>query len=293
VVTPLASLVDRLRPDDLPPIPGRWAVGSAGRALALAALASHSDRTVLAVTPGEREAEELVDDLELFTARVLFLPAWETLPFEHVSPNAQTMALRSRARHRLARADPGTVVVAPVRAVVQRTSPSPVEPLAFERGVEMDLSHLTGRLASLGYHRSERVEGRGEFAVRGGIVDIFPAQGDVAVRIDFWGDEVEDLRTFSVASQRSAEPVDRVEAYPARELRSEGGIAERAAELVTAEPWAAGTFERLANGQMFSGMESWLPWLVPERSVLDEAGAALVVLVEPARARDRARDLMK
>src|SRR5690606_691528 len=123
----------------------------------------------------------------------------------------------------------------------------------------VDLSRL---LARLGYHRTDRVETRGEFAVRGGILDVFPAQEDRPVRVDFWGDEVEELRFFTVASQRSAEPVDRVDVYPARELRPEGEVAERASALVTSEPWAADTFEHIAGGQVFPGMESWLPWLV-------------------------------
>src|SRR5690606_26305011 len=240
----------RLRPDGLRAVPGRWAVGTGGRAFAIAALAAHQDRPVLVVTPGEREAEELVEDLELFCGDVLLLPAWETLPFEHVSPNAQTMAMRARARHRLAEGRPGLVVVAPVRGVVQKVSPSPVEPIRFERGMEVDLSELTHRLASFGYHRSDRVESRGEFAVPGGIVDVFPAQAGMPVRVDCWGDEVEDLREFTVANQRSADQVDSVEVYPARELRPEGEIADRAARLVETEPWAADTFERIATGQM-------------------------------------------
>ncbi len=292
-MTPLAALVERLRPDDLPAVPGRWAVGTGGRAFAIAALAAHQDRPLLVVTPGEREAEELVEDLELFSPDVLLLPAWETLPFEHVSPNAQTMAMRARARHRLAEGTGGLIVVAPVRGVVQKVSPSGVEPITFERGMEVDLTELTQRLASFGYHRTDRVESRGEFAVRGGIVDVFPAQADMPVRIDFWGDEVEDLREFAVATQRSADRLDSVEVYPARELRPEGEIAERAARLVETEPWAAETFERIATGQTFPGMESWIPWLVPDRTLLDEVGHAVVVLVDPSRARDRARELMK
>jgi transcription-repair coupling factor (superfamily II helicase) len=293
VVTPLARLVDRLRPSDLPSVPGRWVVGSGARAFALAGLAQRSEQPVVVVTPGEREAEDLVDDLSLFVPEPLLLPAWETLPFEHVSPNAYTMATRARARQRLEQGGAGTIVVAPVRAAVQRISPSSVEPLVFEPGVEMDLENLARRLADLGYHRSDRVEGRGEFAVRGGIVDVFPAQEETPVRIDFWGDEVEELRTFSVASQRSEGPVARLEVYPARELRPEAQVAELATELVASEPWAAGTFERIAQGQMFAGMASWLPWLAPEATLLDVVGEALVVLVDPARARDRARDLVK
>ena len=293
VVIPLASLVDRWRPADLPSIPGRWAVGTGARAFAVAGLARHTGRPLLVVTPRERDAEELVDDLALFVEDALLLPAWETLPFEHVSPNAQTMALRARARHHLATGGEGTVVVGSVRAVVQRLSPSVVDPIHMETGGEVDVTDLARRLAALGYHRTDRVEGRGEFAVRGGILDVFPAQSDVPVRVDFWGDVVEELRTFSIGSQRSEDPVRFAALYPARELRPEGEVADRAAELVSAEPWAAGTFERLATGQMFPGMESWLPWVADDRCLLDDLGNAAVVLAEPSRARDRARDLVK
>ncbi|CAN5788440.1 transcription-repair coupling factor [soil metagenome] len=292
LVTPLARLVDRWRPTDLPPLPGRWVVGPGGRAFVVAGLAHHADRPTLVVVPGELDAEELVDDLELFTESVALLPAWETLPFEHVSPNVRTMALRCRARHLLAQGRGDTIVVGSVRAVVQRVSPSAVAPLSLEPGTEIDVTDLTRRLAALGYHRADRVEGRGEFAVRGGIVDVFPAHADAAVRIDFWGDEIEELRRFSIGSQRSEDQVPHLEVYPAREVRPEGEVATRARELVVSETWAGGTFERVATGQMFAGMESWLPWLTPPKSLLDEVDAT-VVLVEPSRARDRARDLVK
>ncbi len=292
-VSPLAPLLERLGSADLPSIPGRWAVGAGGRAFAVAGLASRVDTPLLVITPGERDAEELVDDLELFIESVLLMPAWETLPFEHVSPNAQTMAMRARARHRLAADGSGTVVVASVRAAVQRLSPSSFEPLVLVPGEEIDITELTRGLSSFGYHRTDRVESRGEFSVRGGIVDVFPAQKDVPVRIDLWGDEIEELRIFTVASQRSEQPVDVLEVYPAREMRPEGEIAARAAELVVEAPWAGGTFERIANGQIFSGMESWLPWLVAPRTLLDEAPGRGTVLVDPARGRDRARELIK
>ncbi|MGH8911475.1 MAG: transcription-repair coupling factor, partial [Acidimicrobiia bacterium] len=290
---PLAALVHRWDASDLPRAPARWVVGSGGRSFAIAGLARHSAGPLLVITPGERDAEDLVDDLDLFTDSAVVLPAWETLPFELVSPNAQTMALRARARHRLASGGAGTVVVGSVRAVIQRLSPSQVDPISIAPGMELDVTELARSLAGFGYHRTDRVEGRGEFAVRGGILDVFPAQADTPARIDFWGDEVEELRSFSPGSQRSEEPIALLEIYPARELRPEGVIARRAGELVVSEPWAAGTFERIAEGQMFSGMESWLPWLTEERSILDEAAGATVVLIDPARAKDRGRDLVK
>ncbi|MGH8874937.1 MAG: transcription-repair coupling factor, partial [Acidimicrobiia bacterium] len=303
---PLAPLVDRWRTTRFPTPPGRWVVPSGARAFALAGLAAaragdsgagtegRAAGPVLAVVPGEREAEELYDDLSLFTDDALLLPAWETLPFEHISPNAATMAARARARHLLGEGKPGTVAVASVRAVTQRLSPSAPDPVVLGPGDELAPDRLAGALAGLGYHRVERVESRGEFAVRGGIVDVFPAQAHEPVRLDYWGDLVEEARAFSVVTQRSLDPAGRLVAYPARELRPDPTVRARAGELLVRERWAAATWDRLAEGMMFQGMESWLPWLAEERTVIEELPSnGVVVLVEPIRAGDRSRELVK
>ncbi len=246
------------------------------------------------VVPGERDAEELADDIGLFTDVVHLMPAWETLPFEHLSPNASTMARRSQTRHALGEVSRGVVVVASVRAAVQRVSPSSPTPISLEKGSEAEPVELSRRLAEMGYHRTDRVEARGEFAVRGGIIDVFPAQGDEPARIDFWGDVVEDLRLFGVGDQRSREALERLDAYPAREFRPDGEVAARAQALLKTDPWNASIWDRLAEGSQFAGMESWLPWMADERSVLDEIDeSVMVVVVEPSRALDRARDLIE
>ena len=115
MTAPLAALVAAWTKDLDPTIPGRSIVPPNARAFILAATASRRDEPLLAIVPGEREAEDLVDDIGIFLDEVLHLPAWETLPFEHVSPNVVTMAKRIEARHRLGQ--PGAaVVVASVRA---------------------------------------------------------------------------------------------------------------------------------------------------------------------------------
>lgn len=293
MAAPLSALVDLWRPTHLPDVPGRWVVAPGGRAFAVAGLAARLGRPVLVVVPGEREASELVDDLGLFTDEARLLPAWETLPFEHLSPNLSTMALRAEARHRLAARRTGTVVVASVRAAIQRLSPSSPAPLRLAPAETVDVLELARRLAEMGYERTDRVEARGEFAVRGGIVDVFPAGSGEPVRFDFWGDEIEEIRTFSVSTQRSQGTVEEVEVFPAREFRPDPEVMDRARKLVTAEPWAASTWERLAAGQLFAGMESWMPWLAEARSLLDEAeelGVAVVV-VDPVEAEGRAVEL--
>nr|MDQ3293483.1 transcription-repair coupling factor [Actinomycetota bacterium] len=139
----------------------------------------------------------------------------------------------------------------------------------------------------------EQVEHRGEVAVRGSIVDVFPSTADRPVRIDLWGDEVDRLTEFSVADQRSTVDLDEVVVLPARELLPTPEVRARAVQLVGAEPWGREQWERLSEGLIFDGMESWLPWLAPEGRLLTDLlpAEAQVVLVEPRRLRDRAADI--
>lgn len=294
MAAPLAPVLHRWGIDLLPDFPGRLVVPPPLRAIVLAGMLRAADGPILAIVAGEREAEELTEDVALFDRRVVQAPAWETLPFEHVSPNVSTMARRAEARHRLAGDDP-VVVIASARAAAQRLSPSDTEPIHVARGAAVDFDHLVAALAAVGYQRTDRVETRGEFAVRGGIIDVFAAHGDEPVRIDFWGDEVEDLRIFSVASQRSADTVAAIDIYPAKELRVDDALAARAAELVHAAPWAADTWEQIAERISFGGIESWLPWLCDPRTLFDEAaaGSARLVVFDTGRVLARIGDLVK
>lgn len=121
-----------------------------------------------------------------------------------------------------------------------------------------------------------------------------PATANSPVRIDLWGDEVERLTEFSVGDQRSVASISEVEIHPARELLVTEEVAVRAARLVSAEPWGAAQWQRLADGETFDGMESWLPWLTDTEHVLFDLldADAQVLLVEPKRLADRGADLL-
>ena len=293
MAAPLAPLLAGWRSARLPDLDSVWSVAPGGRAFAIAGLFESLEETLLVIIPGESDAEELVDDLGLFTDKAVLAPAWETLPFEHVSPNTTTMARRSEARHRLVEGGPA-IVVASVRSAIQRLSHSAIAPITLTAGEGIELVELMTLLADSGYHRTDRVEARGEFAVRGGIVDIFPAQSDQPFRVEFWGDQIDEIRQFSVASQRSFESVESLVAYPAREVRPGTLLRERARRLIVDEPWAAATWDRISEGLLFPGIESWLPWLADERSLIDELEpSGHLIVVEPTRALDRCRDLVK
>ncbi len=291
---PLRALVDRWDGALPASASGRLVVPASLRAFYVAGVAALHETAVVAVVAGERDAENLSDDLELFADAVYPIPAWETLPFEHVSPNIATMAVRAAGRHRLRRARAGEVYVASVRAATQRVSPSDPAPVRVEVDTEIDREALIGSLAAAGYHRTERVEGRGEFAVRGGIIDVAPAQGGDPIRLELWGDLVDEIRSFSFGDQRSTGSVAALEAYPAREFRSDPEVAAAARRLLETEPWAAATWDRIIEGLLFPGIESWLPWLGAERTLFDEVPAGVRIIVfDPVRSHDRSRELVK
>ena len=295
------------------------AVATPAQAFVLAGLIRlGSRRPVLVVTSTGVAADQLAHDLEAFTdgggsdpstsdgpMDVEVFPAWETLPFERVSPDVATMGRRLRLLWQLG-GGTGTVgvgsrqpgiVVAPIKAVLQRLGPwrTAARPVVVAKGDQVAVDELVARLVGMGYRRESIVEHRGELAVRGGIVDVFPSTDDEPVRIDLWGDEVDRLTRFDVADQRSTDDLARVELFGCRELVADETMRKRAAGLVGSAPWGRHQWDRLADGDQFDGMESWLPWLADtEELVADLLGDdALVVLVEPRRVRDRAGELLE
>jgi len=316
--SPLAALPPLLRAHPaLADVLGRsnatLAASAAVQPFVVAGLAHFSELApILVVTPTLADAERLVDDLRCFlTEEVdsqgddspdlrsveLFAP-WETLPLERVSPDAHTMGRRLSVLWRLfgdgpVPGDPGLgVVVAPVRAVLQRLGPwrHAARPIVVRRGERIEQGELLERLIDHGYRREHQVEHRGEIAVRGGIVDVFPSTADTPVRIDLFGDEVDRLTTFDIGDQRSTGDIDTSVIFGCREMVLTDAMRARAGELAASGTFSRGQWERLAEGEAFDGMEAWLPWLAEDEMLLSDllGPGAQVVLVAPRRLRDRA-----
>ncbi len=261
-------------------------------------------RTVLAVTPTGREAEDLVAQLAdlVDPALVGYFPSWETLPHERLSPRSDTVGQRLAVLRRLVHpgqdeaTGPVRVVVAPVRSVLQPQVKGlgELEPLELQVGDEAPLDDVVRRLADAAYTRVDLVEKRGEFAVRGGIVDVFPPTDEHPLRVEFWGDEVEEIRAFAVADQRALEKVDRLWAPPCRELLLTDDVRRRAAELGAAHPALVEMTDKMAAGIAVEGMESLAPALVDEMELLVDLMPedSHVLVLDPERARARAHDLV-
>jgi transcription-repair coupling factor (superfamily II helicase) len=264
-------------------------------------LGRRESRAVLIVTATGREAEAVRAAVPCFLddAEVVEFPAWETLPHERLSPSAETVGKRLRALRRMRTwsGEGALVVVASVRAALQPivaglADIEPVELVAGGRGYS--IPELSARLVDLAYTRVDMVTRRGEFAVRGGLVDVFAPTDEHPLRLEFFGDELEQMRAFSVADQRSLpDAVPRAELPPSRELLLTPAVRQRAAEMAHEFPSFGQMLAKIAEGIPVEGMESLAPALVDRLVPLTEylpADAAIAVL-SPEKVSSRAASL--
>ena len=264
-------------------------------------------RFVLAVTATAREAEDLTAALGSFLPpdSVAYFPGWETLPHERLSPRLDTVGQRIAVLRRLAHpAQPGepngplAVVVTPVRSLLQpiMAGLGDLEPVALQAGQACELDDLLIRLVEIGYSRVNLVASRGEIAVRGGIVDVFPPTEEHPLRVEFFGDTIEEIRYFKVADQRSIGPAERgVWAPPCRELLLTPAVRERAKELADTHPALADPLGKLAEGIAVEGMEAFAPVLADRMELLIDyvPAAGIVLACDPERVRARAEELVR
>lgn len=276
--------------------------GSAARPLVIAALQRHSGKTLLVVTSTFREAEQLTSVLaDLLTEdEVAYYPAWETLPHERLSPRSDTVGRRLAVLRRLAGTDGQApkVVIAPVRALLQPqvAGLSQMLPVRLASGADYDMAQLATDLVAAAYTRVDLVERRGEFAMRGGIVDLFPPTATHPVRLDFFGDQIESIRPFHIADQRStAEQLDEIIAEPCRELLLTEQVRARARALSADHAELADILAKIAAGQAVEGMEALTPALVDHLEMLVEVLPAdsMVLVNDPEKVRARAADLVR
>ncbi len=276
---------------------------------------------LLVVTATGREADDLTTELKgVFGEAVAAFPSWETLPHERLSPGVDTVGARLMVLRRLAHPDdprvgpPLQVVVTTVRSLLQPMTPQLglVEPVTLAVGDDTSADGGGGfegvvtRLVELAYTRVDMVGRRGEFAVRGGILDVFPPTAEHPMRVEFWGDEVSEMRMFSVADQRSIAElgIDTLVAVACRELLLTDDVRARAARLAAQHPAGevaitgslTDMLAKLAEGIPVDGMEALLPVLRPDDHVLltDQlAPGTPVLLCDPEKVRGRAADLIK
>lgn len=307
---PLSALLDSLPPVEIPDGAHLVAPSSAAAPLIAAAVTTATEAkpraltVVLTATGNDATALEAQLGAYIDPARIVTFPSWETLPHERLSPRSDTVARRLATLRRITHAEQAseetglpipTVMVVPLRAALQRLAPglADLEPVVVAQGDTVDMTDLAAQLTAAAYDRVDMVERRGQFAVRGGIMDVFAPTDPHPIRIEFFGDEVESLRQFSVADQRSLGTVDRLWAPPCRELLLTDSVRRKAIAMQPVLPAAADMLSRIGAGNAVEGMESLLPVLVDHLETLPSVlpRGATVIALEPERLARRAEDL--
>ena len=228
-------------------------------------------RTVLIITPTQEEAENFTKDINFFLGKktALFYPSWEILPFESQSPHPDIIAARIDILNKLTHGHHNIIVTTP-SAIMQRVIPKGVlisSVQRFEVGMEVNRDEILQRLLQIGYSRTGLVEEKGEMRVAGGILDIFPPSYSAPVRIEFFGDEIESIRTFDSATQRSKEDLKEAVILPAKEIIFSKNVNEmaldklrkRADELELPKDVKESISDRIRDGLVFAGIDFLSP----------------------------------
>ena len=251
--------------------PGVVVVGGApeGHDAALVAdLATRAKGPVMHVARDDARAAAISEALALHAPGlpVLTFPAWDCLPYDRVSPNPELLAMRMATLAALAHGWTGpSVVIATLNAAVQKVPPrATVEASSFIAAVgqRTNVEELVGWLSRMGFNRASTVMEHGDFAVRGGIIDIFPPGHDFPVRLDFFGDVLESARRFDTETQRTIEKIKRVELAPAAEIvlddMSIQRFRTRYRELFGAPRLDDPIYGAVSEGRKHQGMEHWV-----------------------------------
>ena len=259
--------------------------------LLLADLARAAKRRAVFIAPDDAAMRAAAEAARFFAPEieVLTFPAWDCLPYDRASPALSVSAERLAALHRLQQ--PGAtqqLLVTTVNAMLQRVlTPFRVRESVREFTVGTRIGHesLSALLVRQGYSRTDTVIDHGEFAVRGSIVDIFPSSLDAGLRLDFFGDELESLRLFDPATQRTVERIDSHLLLPASEAllddESIKRFRSRYRELFGANATQDPLYEAVSEGRRLAGMEHWLPLFETKLATLfDHLAKDDVVLID-------------
>jgi transcription-repair coupling factor (superfamily II helicase) len=275
-------------------------------ALLLAQLAQRDkaqSRLTAIVTSDAIDAQRLIDEMAFFAPelRIALFPDWETLPYDSFSPHQDLISerlatlwrihTRGQAQHSEGSAD---VVLVPATTALYRLAPPAFlagYTFHFKVKQQLDEAKLKGQLTLAGYQHVTQVVSPGEYAVRGGLIDLFPMGSRVPYRVDLFDDEIDSIRTFDPDSQRSLYPVPEVRLLPGREFPMDDAarakFRSRWRELLEGDPTRSRIYKDVGNGVATAGIEYYLPLFFEETAtVFDYLGdAATVVLhgdLEPA-----------
>ncbi|MCM5681528.1 transcription-repair coupling factor [Schlegelella sp. S2-27] len=245
-----------------------------------------SKAPVAIVTAEPADAQRLNDELAFFAPelRCAVFPDWETLPYDTFSPHQDLISERLATLWRMRQGDVDVVLLPASTALVRLAPPSFMAAYTFhfKQKEKLDEASLKAQLTLAGYQHVSQVVSPGEYAVRGGLIDLFPMGSAVPYRVDLFGDEVDSIRTFDPDSQRSLYPVPEVRLLPGREFPMDDDarakFRSRWRERMEGDPSKARIYKDIGNGIATAGIEYYLPLFFDETSTIFEYLGAEAVL---------------
>ena len=273
---------------------------SSSKAFFIARLYQATSKPLTIITAGQDEAEGLLSDINIFlnlnselqtpNSKLYYFPPWETLPYEPISPHKDISGERLKVLSSVIESDGKFILLTPVESIIQRIIPKDVlidAILKFSVGDSLERDIISEYLITGGYKNSDIVEDKGEFSIRGGILDVYPPDSDNPFRIEFMGDEIESIREFDSATQRSIKDVKEIKIVPARELIiTEDRIQkakDRNIKIIT---------ERIKAGLSIPGIERLAPYFYENMDTLFDyvPSDAIVILDEPSYVHKKIED---
>ena len=262
-----------------------------GDALWLARLAEREraqGRRVAMITADALDAQRLLDEMPFFAPelRCVLFPDWETLPYDSFSPHQDLISERLATLWRISQGEADVVLIPATTALYRLAPPSFLAGYTFEFkvGQRLDEAQLKSQLTLAGYQHVTQVVSPGEYAVRGGLIDLFPMGSPIPLRVDLFDDEIDSIRTFDPDSQRSLYPVPEVRLLPGREFpmdeSARAGFRQRWRELLEGDPTRSRLYKDMGLGVATAGIEYYLPLFFDETAtVFDYLGETATVVL--------------
>ncbi len=268
---------------------------SSSKAFFIARLYQAASKPLTIITAGQDEAEGLLSDINIFLnlqSSIYYFPPWETLPYEPISPHKDISGERLKVLSSVIESDGKFILLTPVESIIQRIIPKDVlrdAILKFSVGDSLERDIISEYLITGGYKNSDIVEDKGEFSIRGGILDVYPPDSDNPFRIEFMGDEIESIREFDSATQRSIKDVKEIKIVPARELI----ITEDRIQKSEARNYDVKIItNRIKAGLSIPGIERLAPYFYENMDTLFDyvPSDAIVILDEPSYVHKKIED---
>lgn len=280
-------------------------LSESGRAYLIDGIYESTNRPIAIITHSDMDAKNLYEDLNLYLSNVYYFPAKEVVFYNIDAISGDLRWARLRVIKEIL-AGNKNIIVTSIEALASRYTPRELfinHSLELSINDEVDFKHISSVLVEGGYERVEMVEGKGEFSLRGGLLDVFPADSAYPYRIELFGDEIDSIRTFNTESQRSIEKVERISIFPAKEIVIDEDIIKRAIENIKSELKETSdsnkdkdrekklrvtigkNLESLEQTNTFETIDSYLPFFYEKsESLFDYLNEYLFILDEKVRA---------